>query len=54
MEKKAFFIIEHSMKVISGVCDKVFVLNYGKKIAEGTPQEIQQNEQVLEAYLSGA
>ena len=54
MEKKAFFIIEHSMKVISDVCDKVFVLNYGKKIAEGTPQEIQQNEQDLEAYLSGA
>ncbi len=54
MEKKAFFIIEHSMKVISDVCDKVFVLNYGKKIAEGTPQEIQQNDLVLEAYLSGA
>jgi ABC-type branched-subunit amino acid transport system ATPase component len=54
MEKKAFFIIEHSMKVISNICDKVYVLNFGKKIAEGTPEEIQQNEQVLEAYLSGA
>ena len=54
MEKKAFFIIEHSMKVISDVCDKVFVLNYGRKIAEGTPEEIQQNEEVLKAYLGGA
>ncbi|UCE56252.1 MAG: ABC transporter ATP-binding protein [Desulfobacterales bacterium] len=54
MERKAFFIIEHSMKVISNICDKVYVLNFGKKIAEGTPEEIQQNEQVLEAYLSGA
>lgn len=51
---KSFFIIEHSMKVISHICDKVFVLNYGKNMAEGTPEEIQQNEQVLKAYLSGA
>jgi ABC-type branched-subunit amino acid transport system ATPase component len=51
---KSFFIIEHSMKVISDICDKVFVLNFGKNMAEGTPEEIQQNEQVLKAYLSGA
>ena len=42
------------MKVISHICDKVFVLNYGKNMAEGTPEEIQQNEQVLKAYLGGA
>ncbi|MEJ2731117.1 MAG: ATP-binding cassette domain-containing protein [Deltaproteobacteria bacterium] len=54
MEKCTFFIIEHSMKVISGICDKVYVLNFGQKIAEGTPEEIQRNEQVLEAYLGGA
>lgn len=54
IEKKAVFIIEHSMKVISGICDSVYVLNFGQKIAEGTPEEIQKNEQVLEAYLSGS
>jgi ABC-type branched-subunit amino acid transport system ATPase component len=53
-EHKSVFIIEHSMKVISGICDKVFVLNFGKKMTEGTPAEIQQDEQVLEAYLGGA
>jgi ABC-type branched-subunit amino acid transport system ATPase component len=42
------------MKVISDICDKVYVLNFGRKMAEGTPEEIQQNEQVLKAYLSGA
>jgi len=53
-KRKSFFIIEHSMKVISKICDKVFVLNFGKNMAEGTPEEIQQNKQVLKAYLSGA
>ena len=54
MEKCTFFIIEHSMKVISSICDKVYVLNFGQKIAEGTPEEIQQNGKVLDAYLGGA
>ena len=53
-EGKTFFIVEHSMKVISDICDKVFVLNFGEKMAEGTPEEIQQDEQVLKAYLGGA
>jgi ABC-type branched-subunit amino acid transport system ATPase component len=50
---KTFFIVDHNMRVISDICDKVYVLDFGRKIAEGTPREIQENEEVLEAYLSG-
>jgi len=51
--KKAFLIVEHNMKVVANLCEKVFVLNFGEVLAEGTPEEIQQNEQVLKAYLGG-
>ncbi len=51
---KTFFIVDHNMKVISEICSKVCVLDFGRKIAEGTPREIQENEEVLEAYLSGS
>lgn len=50
--KTSFLIIEHSMKVISGICDRVVVLNFGQKLAEGRPEEIQKDEKVLEAYLT--
>lgn len=48
---KTFLIVEHNMKVIWEMCDKVYVLVAGKEIAEGTPEEIQRNEEVLRAYL---
>jgi branched-chain amino acid transport system ATP-binding protein len=45
------FVIEHHMKFIMDVCDEIAVLNFGVKIAEGTPQQIQTSSEVIEAYL---
>ena len=48
---KTFLLIEHNIQFIADLCSRVFVLNYGQKLAEGTPDEIMNNEAVIEAYF---
>ncbi len=47
----SIIIVEHHMELVMNICKYIHVLNFGKKIAEGRPEEIQQNEMVLQAYL---
>jgi branched-chain amino acid transport system ATP-binding protein len=49
----SFLVIEHNIDVVTSLCERVVVLDQGRKLVEGTPESVVQNQQVREAYLGG-
>jgi branched-chain amino acid transport system ATP-binding protein len=47
-------LVEHDMKAVMGLCNYLTVLNFGQVLAQGTPEEVRNNDKVIEAYLGGA
>lgn len=52
-EGKTILLVEHNMDAVRDICDEIVVLNFGEKIAQGTPEEVLNNPQVIEAYIGG-
>ena len=50
-DNRTILLIEHDVKLVMGLCDRVTVLDYGKQLVVGSPAEVQRNEKVIEAYL---
>lgn len=50
----AVMLIEHDMQLVMGICDEVVVLNFGTKLAQGTPGEVRADEDVIAAYLGAS